>query len=47
MARQMPARKSDIVLRFSHAWTDEDADLQNKILLQAQEQSPALFDQPD
>lgn len=31
--------KADIVLRFSHALTDEDADLQNKILLQSQEQS--------
>ena len=31
--------KADIVLRFSHALTDEDADLQNKILLQAQGQS--------
>ena len=31
--------KADIILRFSHALTDEDADLQNKILLQSQEQS--------
>ncbi len=31
--------KADIVLRFSHAWTDEDADLQNKILVESQGQS--------
>ena len=31
--------KADIVLRFSHALTDEDTDLQNKILLESQGQS--------
>ena len=31
--------KADIVLRFSHAVTEEDADLQNKILLESQGQS--------
>ena len=31
--------KADVVLRFSHAVTDEDADLQNKILLESQGQS--------
>lgn len=31
--------KADIVLRFSHAVTDDDADLQNKILVESQGQS--------
>ena len=34
--------KADIVLRFSHALTDEDADIPNNILLQSPEQALPL-----